>query len=165
MDGSEILKALKERVNDQIFQLKADQIVFYAKIDIDVHISKKNNRPVFRAGQRAFLGKSQKLRNAEDQMVLQLRSQGNKYGITEPIGHDLWVLCLFYFENYHLRKKETRSKRLNDLSNLFELPMDCLQTAGIIQDDTQIQSFDLSRRLPGEHNMLELFLIKYETNL
>jgi Holliday junction resolvase RusA-like endonuclease len=161
-DEKELLTLLKGRINDQIFNLKADKILFYAKIDVDHHVSKKNNRPIFRAGQRSFMGKSQKLRTAEDAMVLQLRSEANKFGVSKPIGSDLWALCLFYFENYNLRKKEKRSKRLNDLSNLFELPMDCLETAGIIEDDTQICSFDLSRRLPGDHNMLELFLIKYE---
>lgn len=161
----ELLKLLKERINEQIFNLQANKILFYAKIDVEHHVSKKNNRPVFRAGTRAFLGKSSKLRSAEDKMVLSLRSQGNKYGITEPIRSDLWLLCLFYFENYHLRKKDQRSKKLNDLSNLFELPADCLETAGIIENDSQICSFDLSRRLPGMKNELEIFLIEYAANL
>jgi Holliday junction resolvase RusA-like endonuclease len=164
-EEKDLLTLLKGRINDQIFNLKTDQILFYAKIDVGIHVSKKNNRPIFRAGQRSFMGKSSKLRNAEDAMVLQLRSQGNQHGILEPIKSDLWALCLFYFENYNLRKKEKRSKKINDLSNLFELPMDCLQTAGIIEDDTQICSFDLSRRLPGMKNELEIFLIEFDNIL
>lgn len=163
MGEEQFLKALKERLVANATKLTPDKILFYAKIDVDFHFSKKNAYSIFRAGNKAFMGKSQKFRSAEDSMVLQLRSQGNKLGISEPIGSDLWALCLFYFENYHIRKKEIRNKRLNDLSNLFELPMDCLKTAGIIVDDTQICSFDLSRRLPGKSNYLELFLIRYET--
>lgn len=161
MDSS-ILAALKERRNDQVFKLKADKIVFYAKIDVDRHVSKKNNRPIFRAGGKAFLGKSQALRYAEDKMVLQLRSQRNHLRIAEPIRHDLWCLLLFFFKDYHLKKESKRSQRVNDLSNLFELPADCLQTAGVIENDSQICSFDLSRRLPGDKNQVEIFLIKYE---
>jgi Holliday junction resolvase RusA-like endonuclease len=164
MDSS-ILAALKGRINDQIFKLTPNQILFYAKIDVDHHISKKNNRPIFGRGGKSFLGKSQKLRDAENSMVLQLRSQGNKYRIIEPIRSDLWCVFLFYFKNYNLRKKERRNKKLNDLSNLFELPADCLQEAKIIEDDGQIQSFDLSRRLPADHNYLELFLISYNNSL
>lgn len=159
----ELLKLLKGRINDQIFDLEANKVLFYAKIDVAHHFSKKNAYSVFRAGRKAFLGKSQKFRSAEDSMVLQLRSQRNKLGISEPIGSDLWALCLFYFENYNIRKKNRRNKKLNDLSNLFELPMDCLKTAGVIVDDTQICSFDLSRRLPGMKNELEIFLIEYSS--
>lgn len=164
MDSS-ILAALKERLNDQVFKLKVDQIVFYAKIDVDSHISKKNNRPIFRAGNKSVLGKSQKLRSAEDKMVLQLRSQRNGLGIYEPIRHDLWCLLLFFFKDYHLKKESKRSRRVNDLSNLFELPADCLQAAEIIENDSQICSFDLSRRLPGDKNQVEIFLIKYEAGI
>lgn len=161
MDDSKILEALKGRINDQIFQLTPNKILFYAKIEVDRQISKKNARPIFKSGGKPFLGKSQQLRSAENSMVLQLRSQGNKLGITEPIRSDLWCMFLFYFKDYHLRKKAKRSMRVNDLSNLFELPADCLQTAGIILDDNQICSFDLSRRLPGDRNYVEMFLIDY----
>lgn len=43
-----------------------------------------------------------------------------------------------------------------DLSNLIELPADCLQSAGIIENDTDIVSFNGTGRFPGKQNELEI---------
>ena len=49
-----------------------------------------------------------------------------------------------------------------DLSNLYQLPEDCLQQAGIIENDNLIESHDLSRRLHGPQNELEIFILRFQ---
>ena len=58
-------------------------------------------------------------------------------------------------------RKGKISQRLPDLSNLYELPQDCLTEAGVIHDDHLICSHDLSRRLIGDRHALEVFLFKH----
>lgn len=52
-------------------------------------------------------------------------------------------------------------KTIGDLSNLYQLPEDCLEKAGIIANDTLIMAHDYSRRLPAEKNELEIYVLKY----
>ena len=140
-----------------------EKVVYYAKIPVDKHRTKKNSRPIFtnRKTGKSFLGKDKSLASAENSMVSVLRAQRARYGIDEPIKFDVWILFLFWFDSYYT-KKGYRAKTLGDLSNLYQLPEDCLQKAGVIENDSQICSHDLSRRLPGKENCLEIFVFKYE---
>ena len=53
----------------------------------------------------------------------------------------------FYFpETIYFTKAGPRSKKLPDASNLYELPQDCLQKVGILENDTLVDGHDGSRR-------------------
>jgi Holliday junction resolvase RusA-like endonuclease len=67
----------------------------------------------------------------------------------------------FFFLDYYTKTGERR-RTLPDLSNLYEMPQDCLQTAGIIDNDTDIISHDGSRRLPGVENRLEILIYEVD---
>ncbi len=138
------------------------EILFYANLDVESHVVKKNNRPFFKVKgtTKNFLGKSPKLRSAEASLKLKLRSEANKQSLFLPIDEPIWVIMHFYFDNFY-NKDGSMNKKLPDLSNLYQLPEDVLQEAGIILDDNLIHSHDLSRKLPGMHNKLEIFILRH----
>lgn len=147
-------------------KLGLERLLFYARIPVDRHIIKKNRRPIFRntrTGQ-PFIGKSSELKSSESYLLLQLRSLKNKYGIIEPIKGALHCMLLFTHKNMYTARGSI-SRGVGDLSNLLELPCDCLQEAGIIENDAQIHSFDFSRRLSGEENILEIFLMDFKERI
>lgn len=124
-------------------------------IEVDRHLSKKNNRDIFfnRKTGRAFPGKSKDLKNAEKWMIMQMLAQINLLEESLPMKGDLHISFRFFFENYYTKKGD-RNKKLPDLNNLIHLPADCLQSAGIIENDTDICSIDGSSREPSGSNYL-----------
>lgn len=117
-------------------------------------IVKKNSRKI-RAGRVSrktgrrtlYPGKSDKLKDAEHTVALLFASQKNKLlkhgkfsDLKLPITGPIAVKFTFYC---------TRDK---DLSNMYEFPQDMLETAGIIENDSQIQSHDGSRKWKAEGN-------------
>lgn len=134
---------------------------FYFRIKIDSHVVKKNNRPIHGRGQKKWIGKSARLRNAEQWLSHTLKSYANQIGFGTPLIGDIHAIFRFYFKDY-FTKDNKRSRSMPDLSNLFELPADCLQSAEIIQNDTDIVSFNGSGRFPSKLNELEieLYVIK-----
>lgn len=175
MEGEkELLKLLQGRINDQIFNIEANKILFHARFDLPFgHKSKKNGKQPFvitpKNGGRPFatLPTRPDIKQAEDFFMLQLRSIANRMPSFKCIGSDvqLWGIFHFYFKNYYVKKKKQINKKINDLSNLYELPQDALQKAGIIENDSQIASHDLSRRLPGSKDEIEIFLIEHHEAL
>lgn len=144
-------------------KLSASRVLFHGKFEVPKHIVKKNRRPVFRNKRtgRAFIGKSSELKNAESYLLLQLQSLRNNHKITKPLNGALWCVLLFKYKDFYTARG-TVSRHVGDLSNLLELPADCLQEAGIIENDAQIHSFDLSRRLPFDKNELEIFILTFD---
>lgn len=155
-----LMTSLQGRLNN-IFN--TNDALFYAKIDVEKHVVKKNNRPVFnnKYTGRAVMGKSKELVHAEKHLILNFKSLANAQKIYEPYKGPVHVMFLFHFANYYDSKKK-RSSRLPDMSNLYQLPEDCLQLAGVIENDNQICSHDLSRRLPAIKNYLEVFIFKHD---
>lgn len=155
-----LVDALESSVHKQF---DIERLIACFNIDVQSHVIKKNSRPIYRRGAKVFLGKSKELVNAEKAMTLNLRSQANIQGLKEPIKGPLWVIMHFYFprERFFTKQKQI-SRILPDLTNLMQLPEDCLVEAGIIEDDSQIHSVDLSRRLPSHEYRLEIFLLKYQ---
>lgn len=138
--------------------------LFYVKMEVASHISKKNSRPILknRKTGRMFIGKSGRLNQAENLMLLILRSQRNSQKITESIKSDVSLVCRFYFNDYYA-KAGHRRKNLPDLSNLYEIVQDQLQKAEIIENDTLICSHDGSRRMPSpdDKNYLEIAIYPF----
>ena len=130
--------------------------IFSIYLPVEKLISKKNNRPIW----RGRIGKSKDLLNAEKYLIAAFKSRKNELRIPTLKG-DLWVIFRFYFKNYHT-KDGRRSERVNDLSNLYELPQDCLQAAEVIENDSDIVSHDRSRRLPGKENAIEIEIYQFK---
>jgi len=146
-----------------------DKMLAHFVLNVDSHVTKKNNRPIHRRGWghgKTFLGKSTKLRNAEEFFDMELTRQARAQGLVDPIDCPLWVIMHFYFapEEYFTKKGEI-SMKLPDLSNLYQLPEDALQKAGVIKNDCLIHSHDLSRRLVGDKTRLEIFILKHTMEL
>jgi len=134
-----------------------DRPIFFARFKVGSHIVKKNNRPIMRHRGRGttFIGKSTELRQAESHMSYELFKAKRDNKISYPIMTDIHCQFRFFFKDFYT-KQGVRKLTLPDLSNLIQLPEDCLQEAEIIGNDTQIISLDGSRRLPGEANVLEI---------
>lgn len=137
------------------------EVLYSFQCEVQSHLSKKNGRDILlnRKTGRRFPGKSRRLIKAEELLILEMKSQANTQGLTAPLTRRLWLEARFYFPNNEYYNKDgSINRNLPDLSNLYELPQDCLQSAGVIKNDTQIDSHDLSRRLPGGEYRLELYL-------
>lgn len=160
MGKEKILESLKSRIH-QDFSL--DKLLCYFTIPVIKHVSKKNGRKIFvnRATGRLFPSKGKDLRSAENSLQIAFKSQMQAFNITYPIDERIWAIYFFHFEtDSFFTKKGQISRKLPDLSNLLELPSDCLTQSGVISDDTLIDSFDLSRRLVGAQTKLEVFLLR-----
>lgn len=132
-------------------------MVFSCRIPVDSHISKKNNRPIHGRGEKKWIGKSERLRSAETFMHLALKSEKNRHRILKPLTGDIHATFRFFLKDYFTLKNE-RNRAMPDLSNLLELPQDCLQSSGVILNDCDIVCLDGSGRFPGEENVLEIEL-------
>lgn len=141
--------------------------LFYLRIPVEHHAVKKNNRQIHfnkRTGRR-FIGKSERLGCAEKELTdAFLRAKEYNVISTYPITFPVQVTMRFFFaKEKFFTKAGTINKKLPDLSNLYQLPEDCLQKAGIIYDDHLICSHDGSRRLPHpSRNYLEIEVFTYE---
>ena len=137
-------------------------MLFKCSIPLDHHAIKKNSRQIFRGTHgQPFIGKSNQLTVAEKILVQRLTIARLQNRLIEPIAQDVQVTFRFYFKNYYIKPKRKtdaprRSQKLGDLSNLYQLPEDCLVQAGVLLDDAQIQSHDGSRILPGSENRLDI---------
>lgn len=112
-------------------------------------MTKKNHRPIFRAGGRPFIGKSQSLKDAEEFIYWRLVDQKTRNDIRAAINIPVQVTFLFY----------RKTHRKCDLSNLYELPQDALQKTGILADDSLIESHDGSRKLYDRENPRTVIII------
>lgn len=143
--------------------------LFHCFIKVPRHMVKKNSRNIMRNRRtgRLFPGKSPDLVHAEHRLLHAFRSQIVRSKSFKTIDRPVWVVYLFYFprDEFVVKKGPRKGKlsgRMPDLSNLFELPSDALQDAGVIENDRLICSYDLSRRLPGDTHALEIFIFDYE---
>ena len=106
-------------------------------------VIKKNSRQIqknFRTG-KPFIGKNDRLKNAEKHAVMELISQRNARGASS-ISSFVNAKFSFYLP----------TKRLPDLSNLYQLGEDAMQKAGILEDDKLIAGHDGSRRYYDKEN-------------
>ena len=144
-------------------ELKNFDMLFQCKIKVDKHVSKKNSRKIMRNAKGGyFIGKSDELIAYEAHLSIKLRQAANRASIFGPIEGPLWVIFHFIFsEDKFFTKQGVVKKTLPDLSNLYELPQDCLEKAKVIYNDNQIWSHDLSRRRVGEETELALYLFRF----
>jgi Holliday junction resolvase RusA-like endonuclease len=162
-----MIDAVQERIRTN---RATERLLFQCCIDVKSHAIKKNSRSIHanpRTGRR-WIGKSAGLRNAETYLTMAIRQKALRDGPPQPITTPVWVIFHFYFHDFYVQAKRSgepkrMSLTLGDLSNLYQLPEDCLVRAGVIKNDALIVSHDLSRKLPSKkgHDYLELFVIDY----
>jgi Holliday junction resolvase RusA-like endonuclease len=113
---------------------------------------------------------------AEAFYIQELIKAKYQFKLKEPISCDVWMIVIFEFKESDLMtKKGIRKKTSPNLSNLYQLPEDCMQTpkissggrrshngASIIVDDDQIRSHDLSRIVSGDETRLHIYLLRYD---
>lgn len=137
-------------------------IIFHCKINVENHVVKKNNRPIYKnkATGKVFLGKSTRLVSAENNLIMELRRAWfNSPDFPKtPIEYPINVKMIFWFNDKEFfTKKGKISKHIPDLSNLYQLVEDCMQKASIIENDHWISGHDGSRRKPTlDHSYLEI---------
>ncbi len=118
--------------------------------------TKKNSRTIYinKATGNRFIGKSKRLQLAEDYFHTELLKQllifkyQSMFKYTFPLKDKLEVEYKFY----------RGDKRKIDLSNLIELPNDCLQSAGIIADDSQIYKIIAYKDYDKENPRCEIII-------
>lgn len=106
-----------------------------------------------------FISKSDRARFAENWLIKKLSEE--RKNLDKMITCDINAKYTFYFpKSLFLTRLNVRSKKLNDLSNLVELPSDVMQKVSIIENDQQICGLDGSRRLlsPDDNCWLEIEL-------
>lgn len=159
---------LVDEIQNKLKSFQLDHCLFHAKIPVESHVIKKNNRPIHRRGRKPFIGKSAKLRNQEINLRRQLDLEAKRQGIKSPITDKIHAIY-----HFHHGPELSRSFALSDLSNLFEIVSDSLQSTkkgrfkinGVIENDRQISSFDGSRKLKNKTSYLEIFLLKFTENV
>lgn len=133
--------------------MKANACVI-GSVEVDAHVSKKNSRPIFRRGAHFAIGKSDRLLIAEitlEEHFGNLVRMGC-HTFSKPVAVTFW----FEFDRAWAITKRTKElrKTMPDLSNLYELPQDCMQAAGLLKNDNLIQSHDGSRIVIGDAHRL-----------
>lgn len=145
-------------------QQNDSKILFRALIPVEKHAVKKNGRNIYRNRKtnRVFLGKSEKLVSAENYLINHFFNLKFKQRL-ETIDCAINAQFIFYFpESVYFTKKGLRNQKLPDISNLYQIVEDCLETAKIISNDTNIDSHNGSQRRPiaNENHYLEIVLTK-----
>lgn len=164
-----IIEAAQAKIQ---LQKEASKILFHAKFEVPSHAILKNGKTIRkfrkRVGRamdvRRFIGKSEETMAAQDYMTLKLSAARNLAPANViqglPINRPVWCMFLFYYNDFYTKKGQMRLN-IGDLSNLYQMPEDCLQKAGILTNDAWISSHDYSRRLPSpDHlNWFEVFVL------
>lgn len=141
--------------------------IFDVTAVVKKHFIKKNSRNIriHKPTGRMFPGKNSELLAGEYNLIRQFSPKRPEKMIKFPVRAQFD----FYFPMSVMfcqsgPNKGNFSGKLPDLSNLYQLPEDCLQQARIIENDQLICSHDGSRRLLGQSYMLRVRLYRFESD-
>lgn len=140
-------------------------ILFRAYLQVSRFGILKNSKQILinkRTG-RPFVAKSDDAMKLENELTKKLYIEKLKQRV-EMITCDVNAKLVFHYpKSVYYTKKNEKSLKLADLSNLYCLPEDCLQKAGIIENDRLISSHNGSCRKPIDSNMyyLEIELTRF----
>ena len=113
-------------------------------------VSSKNAKRVFYRGSKPFIGTEPRVAAWFKSALWQLTSSKKP---KEPLDYPLHIKTLIYLPD----------KRRRDLTNLLQAPEDALTKAGIIKDDSLIDSVDGSRKLLDRDDpRVEIFIKEFE---
>ena len=133
------------------------EVLFECAFDVSKHFSQKNTKRIF----RNRLVQDPKEQHHKNYLIQKLNLARLKNKLDEPISCDINLSIAFIFpKSVYFTKKNQRSKKLPDLSNLIQGPEDALIKARIIEDDTQVISLDNCQRVAGEAYRIVLRITK-----
>lgn len=135
-------------------------IIFKCLVEVNKHGVLKNSKRILKkwSSEQRFIGKSENAEYAQKYLNAVLMREKLKSRV-DTIDFDVNVKFVFHYPtSVYFTKAGKRSNKVGDLSNLYELPQDCLQKVGILANDSLIVSHDGSRRAPieGVKYMLEI---------
>ena len=145
-----------------------EEILFTCKIKVQRHTVSKNNRQIqknFGTG-RSFIGKTTRQKDGELFLIRAIMAERIKQKRLTIIDKPVQIKLMFYFNNFFCKSgpnKGNMNKNVPDLSNLYELPQDCLTKARVWTDDRLVCSHDGSRRLPSStgYDYLEMTIKEF----
>lgn len=102
--------------------------------------------------------------STKDGLVLALRERANELHIQVPLLDPVWAMCLFFYTpTVYYNESGVVSRRTPSLIKLIDFATRALVKANIIYTPKLIQSHDGSRKLVGESNAVEIFLLPYNS--
>lgn len=123
-------------------------VLFKIEVEVERHFVLKNSKNIRlnrRTGQR-FIASNDDV--VEGKKYLERIFRENFSG--EPIKSYVNMKCEFVFpHSYFFTKKKERSRRVADLSNLYQVVEDALEASGVLLNDNLIEAHDGSRRVSG----------------
>jgi len=136
------------------------ELLFQTIIEVPFHGILKNNKQIFinkKTGKR-FLTSSDKCKLAQSIIINKLTA--DKYSkklntINEPVVAEF---CFSYPKEIYYTKKGVKSNKVADMSNLYQLPEDCLQRSGILENDSLIENHGNSLRVPSINDKYYLII-------
>lgn len=151
--------------------IKLPELLFQVSIVVNKHVSKKNDKEIRMnpLNGKRYIGTRKK---TADELSLMSNALLNHIidlgGHSFPLKGLLQVKLLFHYPDTLVRKRKTmpdlmkQCEKVIDLSNLIQGVEDCLQSAGVIKDDKQIESYDGSRRIYGsKEHLIEVFIYSF----
>jgi Holliday junction resolvase RusA-like endonuclease len=122
--------------------------LFKIEVEVERHFILKNSKNIRvnrRTGNR-FIASNNDVVEGKDFLTRVFRENFNGQRIESYVNAKMVFIfphSLFY------TKKNERSRRIADLSNLYQVVEDALESSGVLLSDNLIEAHDGSRRLPG----------------
>lgn len=144
--------------------MKDPNLLFYAYFPVEKHTSVKNRKRILKNNRTGvpFIGKDAKHLRLENELIRAFMNAKFRMEDFLFIKEYVNVKMTFHFKKSdYFTKKGEINRKIPDLSNLYQLPEDCLTKARIIEDDHYIASHDGSRRVPNDiGHFLEIEITK-----
>lgn len=138
-------------------------ILFHHTFKVDSHVSKTNDKLISfnkRTGRR-FLRNDDRILRHQDAMVLHLHRARINLCLDNKLQGYLWGLFIFRFTKSDFYTLKGSRRKIPDIDNLLKLPLDCLQKADVIENDTQFdQITGLKELTHGPTNELEIVIVR-----
>ena len=133
------------------------EVLFKCSFDVSKHFSQKNTKRIF----KNRLVQDPKEQHHKNYLIQKLIIAKLKNKLDEPIKCDINLSITFVFPySVYFTKKDQRSKKIPDLSNIIQGPEDALIKAKIIEDDTQVIGLDGCQRIAGDKYSILITITK-----
>ena len=150
-------------------KLNTQDLIFHSVFEVSFHGSLKNDKIIRQSGFKRFIGTKDRTKALKNEIVAKLMQSSRKaiYSENKPyltnINFPIRAQFLFiYAKDILITKRQTLNMKSGDLSNLYQLPEDALQSAGILENDCWIKSHSGSDIMisPDNKFYLEISLFK-----
>lgn len=143
-----------------------ERLVFSSTLRVTGFGMLKNRKRIFtnkRTG-ASFLGTEQKHKNYQNELLAKLIKARPADFVCNSASMLRIQFKFAYPRHKIVTKKNALNRKCGDLSNLYQMPEDCLQRAEIISDDVYIVSHAGSKRVisPDENYYIEIKVFEIE---